>query len=315
MVNCKEKRPPQSAVGWHNNQWWIITYLGRLPTCEKLTRLGFLTDDEKKALDVTISEDLTRSSDNRFNFTHERLIPRVFMSREYDFSEADKNKCLLWCARHCCLCGKECGVNIEVAHIPGEEESSDIDSAIPLCFDCHAKIGQYSTAHPKGTRYRKEELKPRRDQIYEQYTRHLVPPILASILLHPYGLPRVGFRLANLGDFPWAKARVEATVRLGSKKLSVTGDKHGYYSGEVPWHLNPKTAIDGNFGVPIECVTSTDILRVEINIKIFDIYERPHRLLPFCYTYVRESKDQRGNLIPPYWFLEPTSYENLKKNS
>ena len=62
-----------------------------------------------------------------------------------DFSESDKIKCLLWCDRHSCLCGKACGSNIEVHHITPKEQggTGDIDDAIPFCFDCHNKVGCY----------------------------------------------------------------------------------------------------------------------------------------------------------------------------
>src|SRR5881628_40520 len=56
--------------------------------------------------------------------------------RANDFDEADKLKALLWCDRHCCLCGKATGTGIEVAHL--DPKRSDLDNAIPLCFDCHA---------------------------------------------------------------------------------------------------------------------------------------------------------------------------------
>lgn len=85
--------------------------------------------------------------------------------RKYDFNEDDKVKILLWCGRHCCLCGKFAGVGIEVAHL--EKTSSDIDTAIPLCFDCHASVGHYNSKHPRGKKYSIKELKARRDQIYE----------------------------------------------------------------------------------------------------------------------------------------------------
>ena len=96
-----------------------------------------------------------------------------------DFSEEDKIKCLLWCNRHCCLCGKACGTDIEIAHIieRAKENSNDIDNAIPLCYECHSEIGKYNKKHPKGNKYRPKELKARRDQIYEGQTRYLVPPI------------------------------------------------------------------------------------------------------------------------------------------
>lgn len=64
------------------------------------------------------------------------------------FKEEDKIKRLLWCNRHCCLCGKSCGIYIEFAHLPGKNKSTDIDDGIPLCFDCHAEIEAYDSKHP-----------------------------------------------------------------------------------------------------------------------------------------------------------------------
>jgi hypothetical protein len=103
------------------------------------------------------------------------LVPR----RKYEFREEDKLRVLLWCGRHCCLCGRQVGVGIEVAHL--DPHRPDIENAMPLCFNCHAATGHYNQAHPLGRRYKKEELRARRDQIYEQYTRHLVPPVIYTI--------------------------------------------------------------------------------------------------------------------------------------
>ena len=228
---------------------------------------------------------------------------------------SQRNRVLLWCARHCCLCGKQCDVNIEVAHLPGEEESSDISNAIPLCFDCHGRVGQYNPKHPKGTKYKKEELKARRDQIYDQYTSNRVPPILPQILLHPDGLPTVGFRITNHSNYLSAKAKIIATVFLGGRQLGVVDDKHGYYCGITPWHLNPRTRVDGNFSIPIECKRSNETLRIQLDVTVIDVYERHHEQLSQCFTYVRESKDSDGNATPPFWFLEPTSFHNLRKRS
>jgi hypothetical protein len=222
--------------------------------------------------------------------------------RKYDFSDETKNRCLLWCARHCCLCGKDCGVDIEIAHI--ERRKNDQENAIPLCYDCHAKIGHYNHEHPRGNRYKAEELIPRRNQIYEQYTRYLVP-IVRAWIIQDRELPGVGFHIANYGSFPPVKAKVTATVFLGTTELGKIGDRHRYHNGETPWHLNPGIEIHGNFSVPTECASSTEVLRIQVDVKIIDIYDREHALLPFCYTYVRETRT---------WFLEPTSFENLQRH-
>jgi len=72
------------------------------------------------------------------------------------------------CGRLCPLCLKQCGTNMEAAHIISEKEggSDDADNGIPVCFDCHQEIGSYNDDHPKGNKFRPEELKARRDRLY-----------------------------------------------------------------------------------------------------------------------------------------------------
>lgn len=84
------------------------------------------------------------------------------------FSVDVKNQLFARCMRHCCLCRKQCGVNIEAAHIEDEASggTNDEDNCIPLCFDCHQEIGAYRDSHPKGNKFRPQELKKRRDAVY-----------------------------------------------------------------------------------------------------------------------------------------------------
>jgi hypothetical protein len=229
------------------------------------------------------------------------------MSRKYDFREKDKIRVLLWCARHCCLCGKACDVDIEVAHMPGEEQKNAIENAIPLCFDCHAKIGHYNPRHPRGIWFTPEELRKRRDQIYETYTRQLVPPILPTIHSGPdFENARVGFSIKDNGSYPPVKAIVKLTVYLGWKSLGLVRDEHGYYSGDTQWHLNPMNGISGNFAIPEKCVKSTQPLRIQVNVTVIDIYEHHHELLPWSHQYDRKNGK---------WFLEPTSFQNLRRRA
>ncbi len=55
---------------------------------------------------------------------------------------------------------------MELDHIvPRAEGGSDeIDNAIPVCFECHAEIHLYNPQHPRGRKYRPEELRAHRDQ-------------------------------------------------------------------------------------------------------------------------------------------------------
>lgn len=76
---------------------------------------------------------------------------------------------LIRCARLCCLCWKPCGTNIEVAHIKAEADGglSDPNNGIPVCFDCHQEIGAYDDKHPRGNKFRNDELRARRDHTYQ----------------------------------------------------------------------------------------------------------------------------------------------------
>lgn len=79
-----------------------------------------------------------------------------------------KEKVLVKCGRHCCICHKFCGIKMELHHIKlrsaGGNESEE--NCIPLCFDCHADQSSYDKKHPKGTKYTETELKFHRDKWY-----------------------------------------------------------------------------------------------------------------------------------------------------
>jgi hypothetical protein len=225
-----------------------------------------------------------------------------------EFSEEDKIRILLWCDRHCCLCGRTCGTNIVIHHIEQEGENlSDIDNAIPLCPNCHGRILSYSHGHPVGTAYKIKEIKARRDQIYERYTRNLVPPIHFEVTqivrndpsFPPRQLPDVGFNLSHLGDYLPVRVKVQAKTILGGKDLGLVDHKDGYYSGKTEWNVNPRTMVLGHFIIPTECVNSAEDLKIEVQVTIIDQYEREHRYLPQSWSYVRNDR---------YWFLEPRSF-------
>jgi hypothetical protein len=84
------------------------------------------------------------------------------------FNRDTKTRMFVRCARVCCLCFKQCGTNIEAAHIVGEADGgpNTEDNGIPVCMDCHTEIGHYNDAHPKGNKFTPEELRSRRDQVY-----------------------------------------------------------------------------------------------------------------------------------------------------
>jgi len=218
-----------------------------------------------------------------------------------EFSEKVKTKCLLWCDRHCCLCKKPCGVDIEVAHIDATKtDSEDIDNAIPLCYDCHAKIGHYNQEHPRGNKYKENELKVRRNQIYEEHTRHLVPPIHFEITQNLPGgkvreFPDIGFSVQHLGDSLPVNVLVGTEIFLDSERLKKPTDGSGHYSMEVPWKMNPRLGALGHFDVH-EAVGNDKQLRITIHAIVIDQYERRHELLPMSWAYIRESNS---------WYYDP----------
>lgn len=77
------------------------------------------------------------------------------------FSKEVRESALVHAARHCCVCHRYTGVNVEVHHIVPRSDggSDDIDNAIALCFDCHASAGHYNPEHPKGSAYAPGELR------------------------------------------------------------------------------------------------------------------------------------------------------------
>lgn len=73
------------------------------------------------------------------------------------------------CKRHCCLCGQYAGTYMELHHIRQKADGGDDteENCMPLCFNCHAEVKSYNPHHPKGLKYNEQELKERRNQVYQ----------------------------------------------------------------------------------------------------------------------------------------------------
>lgn len=82
------------------------------------------------------------------------------------FPRHEVDDLLASCHRRCCICHRFCGVKMETDHIlPQCEGGSDaIANAIPVCFECHAEIHSYNIKHPRGRRFRPEELQRHKDR-------------------------------------------------------------------------------------------------------------------------------------------------------
>lgn len=85
------------------------------------------------------------------------------------FPQGEVSRLLAECHRRCCICHRFCGVKIETDHIVplGDGGPDDIDNAIPVCFECHAEIHLYNDRHPRGRKFRPEELRQHREQWLE----------------------------------------------------------------------------------------------------------------------------------------------------
>jgi hypothetical protein len=211
-----------------------------------------------------------------------------------EFPRTVKIKCLLWSDRHCCLCGKQCGTDIEIAHID-EKGAPELKNAIPLCYDCHAKIGHYRNEHPKGNKYQPDELTSRRDQVYETFTSHLIPPIDYQVV-QISKFPDVSFLFTHLGGPYPARLKVKVEVILGNNNVGILPDQ---YNGNYVWNLNPRHRFRGHINLPKATVESTQRLELDTTITIIDIYQREHVLLPMAHIY-----DRTGNT----WFAEPCPF-------
>jgi hypothetical protein len=83
------------------------------------------------------------------------------------FNRSEVDELLVACHRRCCLCHRFCGVKMELHHIEqradGVQDDS-IDNAIPLCFECHAEVQMYNDSHPRGRKFRPDELRAHKRQ-------------------------------------------------------------------------------------------------------------------------------------------------------
>lgn len=73
------------------------------------------------------------------------------------------------CHRRCCICHRFCGVKMELHHMQPKESggSDDIDNIIAVCFECHAEIASYNDKHPRGRKFKLEELRLHKKQWLE----------------------------------------------------------------------------------------------------------------------------------------------------
>ena len=159
------------------------------------------------------------------------------------FNIHTKTEMFVRCNRQCCLCLKQCGINMEAAHIIAEAEggSNEFDNGIPLCFDCHQEVGSYNNQHPRGNKIRPEELRARRDRVYQLVASgqlqilpavalpqlfdrrmelqsasfNIVEPNIAQLTTALESLPSMdeGERFVHLIDHSWQNAYLQTWLR------------------------------------------------------------------------------------------------------
>lgn len=225
-------------------------------------------------------------------------------SKRKNFGKQDKIQMLLWCDRNCCLCDKSCGVDIEIAHI-GKKEDNSFDNGIPVCYECHSKIGMYNELHPRGNKISCEEIKKRREQIYDKYTRQYTVPIeyIISDDVNPFdksegkrNYPDITFNIRSLSSNLPIRLRTILRGELNGNKINLNLRK-GYYTGNKIWNLNPGRQINGHFEIrnaKLKNLKKSDFLNIRIKIIQIDVLNREHSFLEDGYMFHNGS-----------WYFEP----------
>lgn len=130
-------------------------------------------------------------------------------------------KLLAECHRRCCICHRFCGVKIETDHMqPNADGGPDtIDNAIPVCFDCHAEIHSYNDQHPRGRKFRPDELRRHKDEWLRICREH--PEVFSSALRED----SVGLLQALIDELEFQKVHRGETRVLSSViwPSSITG--------------------------------------------------------------------------------------------
>jgi len=225
-------------------------------------------------------------------------------SKRKNFGKQDKIQMLLWCDRHCCLCDKSCGIDIEIAHI-GKKEDNSFDNGIPVCYECHSKIGMYNELHPRGNKISCEEIKKRREQIYDKYTRQYTVPIeyIISDDVNPFdksqgkrNYPDITFNIRSLSSNLPIRLRTILRGELNGNKINLNLEA-GYYTGNTIWNLNPGRQINGHFKIrnaKLKNLKKSEFLNIRIKIIQIDVLNREHSFLEDGYMLHNGS-----------WYFEP----------
>jgi len=196
-------------------------------------------------------------------------------------------------------------MDIEFHHIetsiPRMDQNCE-DNAIPVCYRCHADLERSKSSSARGSSYNVAEIKARRDQVYEEHTRHLVPPINYFPFSPPDETDRIRrfqlvcFHMNNpVGGLP-VEVLLNVSLFLGSQFY---GQPVRHYSGDILWFANPGITLRGSFdlansqsldvsplysGRPVESMRRGRV-RLTIDAMVFDVLGYPHERLPMDWYY------------------------------
>lgn len=219
------------------------------------------------------------------------------MSDRTAIQDKVRSKLLLWSERHCGFCGKECGTKIEIHHIDEDPNNNKEDNLIPVCFDCHEELPRYNPHHTRGTRYREYEIKQRREQIYDLYTRKYLRPVDIQISNYylplridqngnpiPRSLGDVSCSVVSLSNDIPVQLNLKLRCYQGKEKLSDSG-LPAHFKGKELWNLNPNHAVHSHFPFPFPEIMEPWDFRIEVEWSITDRVGRKHKMLPFSYRW------------------------------
>lgn len=161
------------------------------------------------------------------------------------FNKEEVSELLARCHRRCCICHSFCGVKMETDHIVPKDDGGpdEIDNAIPVCFNCHAEIHSYNDRHPRGRKFRPDELRRHKDQwlrVCDNNPQSLVEQPSSDMNVGPLQalVDEVEFNLAAVkaGDRSGCPLRDEQllrAIRTGSLSLLAQDLKGAIYEAYV----------------------------------------------------------------------------------
>ena len=101
------------------------------------------------------------------------------------FPDSVAAELLAACKRHCCVCLRWRGGNLQIHHIQPEAQGGPgtAENGIPVCFDCHAEIESKSNM---GRRFTADELRRHREQwfgVVRDHSEKLLAPTIRDVLI------------------------------------------------------------------------------------------------------------------------------------